>query len=72
VFLSRLFCLNKNAEEAGKLGNIRPIAIASVIVKLYEAALKKEVMEHVEKHDVICKKQIGFMRGCGSDLNLVS
>ena len=71
IFVSRLFCLNKNGDQNGKVDNIRPIAIASTLVKIYESALKDKIMEHVESADVICKKQIGFMKGCGCDLNLL-
>jgi hypothetical protein len=71
IFTSRLFCLNKNAEENGKLDHVRPIVIASLLIKIYESALKDEIMKHVDTSDVVYGKQIGFMKGCGCDLNLI-
>ena len=41
ISTSRLFCLNKKANEPGKVNNIRSIAISSTLLKITELNLLK-------------------------------
>ncbi len=71
IFIARLICLNKEGESHGTLDNIRPIAVMSTLLKLIERVLYKYIMQWVDNNDVITKEQVGFMRGCGTELNLL-
>ena len=44
---SRLFCLNKEASETGKLDKIRPIAISSSFIKIIEQCLLSKIVTHI-------------------------
>ena len=71
ISTSRLFCLNKKANEPGKVNNIRPIVISSNILKIIESALLTILLKEINDKNLINKKQIGFIRGCGTELNLL-
>ena len=71
ITTSRLFCLNKNANEAGDVNNLRPIAISSTILKIIESAILTRLLKEVNDKKLINKKQIGFIKGCGTELNLL-
>ena len=72
IICSRLVCLNKEAGKKGSLDNIRPIAVNGFVFKILEKVIQIELEGYVYgKSDVICKKQIGFMRGLGCDVNLL-
>ena len=76
VMVSRLMCLNKNASEVGKLENIRPIAIASTLLKLLEAVIYRHLASKVYDREgkyngILNKNQIGFIRRAGCDLNII-
>ena len=71
ITTSRLFCLNKNANEAGDVNNLRPIAISSTILKIIESAILTRLLKEVNDKKLINKKQIGFIKGCGAGLNLL-
>ena len=60
----RLLCLNKKANEPGDINNIRPIAISSTILKLMEKIILKRLLEEIDNKNILCYKQIGFIRGC--------
>ena len=67
----RLLCLNKKANEPGDINNIRPIAISSTILKLMEKIILKRLLNEIDNKHILCNKQIGFIRGCGTELNLI-
>ena len=67
----RLLCLNKKANEPGDINNIRPIAISSTILKLMEKIILKRLLDEIDNKNILCNKQIGFIRGCGTELNLI-
>ena len=67
----RLFCLNKKANEPGDINNIRPISISSTILKLMEKRILKILISEINDKNILCNKQIGFIRGCGTELNLI-
>ena len=71
IITARLICLNKNGEENGKLDAIRPIAVASILIKLIEAVLLRDISQKVYSEGLIHKNQIGFRPKCGTDLNLM-
>ena len=69
--ISRLFCLNKKADEIGNVDNLRPIAISSTFMKILESAIFTRLLEEINNKKILCNKQIGFIRGCGTELNLL-
>ena len=71
LFCSRLICLNKDPESHGKIDNTRPIAINGVLFKIYERFLMDKIEEHVNNNNIINKKQTGFIKGLGCDINLI-
>ncbi len=62
ITTSRLFCLNKNANEAGNVNNLRPIAISSTILKIIESAILTRLLKEANDKKLINKKQIGFIK----------
>ena len=71
IITSRLFCLNKKANEPGDVNNIRPIAISSTILKILESAILTKLLKEINEKNLLNKKQIGFKKGCGTELNLL-
>ena len=71
ITTSRLFCLNKKANEPGDINNIRPIAISSTILKMIESSILTRLLKEINEKKLINKKQIGFIKGCGTELNLL-
>ena len=71
IMTARLICLNKKPDELGKEENIRPIAINGVMLKIMEFITNKKLNVFLKEHSVLCKKQIGFMKGLGCEVNLV-
>ena len=71
IITSRLFCLNKKANEPGDVNNIRPIAISSTILKIIESAILTRLLKEINEKNLLNKKQIGFKKGCGTELNLL-
>ena len=69
--ISRLFCLNKKADEVGNVYNLRPIAISSTFIKMIESAIYTRLLDEIHEKKLICNKQIGFIKGCGTELNLL-
>ena len=51
--------------------NIRPIAISSTFLKLIESAILTRLINEINEKKILCNKQIGFIRGCGTELNLL-
>ena len=68
---SRLFCLNKKADEIGNVDNLRPIAISSTFMKILESAIFTRLLDEINNKKILCNKQIGFIKGCGTELNLL-
>ena len=68
---ARLVCLNKNAEALGNLEAIRPIAVCGYFMKILEKIILNRLLYFVYLHNIICKKQIGFMRNLGCDINIM-
>ena len=63
--------MNKKADEVGDINNIRPIAISSTFLKLIESAILTRLINEINEKKILCNKQIGFIRGCGTELNLL-
>ena len=63
--ISRIFYLNKKADELGNVDNLRPIAISSTFVKMIESAIYTRLLNKKNDKKLICNKQIGFIKGCG-------
>ena len=68
LFLSRLMILNKEPLSNGKLENTRPIAINGCLFKI----LEKMILIKIQKFNkqLICKNQVGFIKGLGCDVNI--
>ena len=43
--------------------NYRPISLTSVVCKLMETMIKKEIMDHLAQHNLLSPKQFGFISG---------
>ena len=43
--------------------NYRPISLTSHIVKIYERILRKKMVNHLERNDLLCQNQHGFRSG---------
>ena len=71
ITTSRLLCLNKKANEPGDVNNLRPIAISSTILKIIESSILTRLIKEINEKKLINKKQIGFIKGCGTELNLL-
>ena len=61
--ISRLFCLNKKADEVGNVDNLRPIAISSTFIKMIESAIYTRLLDEINEKKLIFNKQIGFIKG---------
>ncbi len=68
---SRLVCLNKNAEEKGKIDAIRPIAVNALLFKILEQAIRTRLTDYLTRNNTIDKRQIGFRKGLGTDVNIL-
>ena len=51
--------------------NKRPIAISSTFMKLIESIILRILVNEINEKKILCNKQIGFIRGCGTELNLL-
>ena len=63
--------MNKKADEVGDINNIRPIAISSTFLKLIESAILTRLINEINEKKILCNKQIGLIRGCGTELILL-
>ena len=63
--------ISKSANEPGNVNNLRPIAISSTILKIIESAILTRLLKEINDRNLINKKQIGFIKGCGTELNLL-
>ena len=71
IVTSRLLCLNKEATKPGNVDNLRPIAIASTLLKIIEWGILNRLLNTIKEKKLISKKQIGFMKNAGTELNLM-
>jgi hypothetical protein len=71
IVTSRLFCLNKDASKHGFVDNLRPLAISSTLLKLIERVMLDRLSAIVYERKLISKKQTGFMREAGTDMNIM-
>lgn len=77
LFTARLVCLNKEADKRGTLDTIRPIAVTGLINKILEFAVLRRIMDFVYDENgkvrpaVMSKDQIGFVKGAGTDVNIL-
>ena len=55
ITTSRLFCLNKKANEVGDVNNLRPIAISSTILKVIESAILTRLLNEINEKKLINK-----------------
>jgi len=71
IATARLVCINKDASKLGDINNIRGIAVNSIIIKLIERLLLKDLKKEINQKQLICKEQIEFMEGLGCEVNLL-
>ena len=50
--ISRLFCLNKKADEIGNVDNLRPIAISSTFMKILESAIFTRLLDEINEKKI--------------------
>ena len=43
--------------------NYRPVSLTSHIVKIYERILRKNMVDHLERNNLLCQNQHGFRKG---------
>jgi len=70
ITTSRLFCLNKKVDKIGDINNIRSITISCIFLKLIKSAILTRSINEINEKKILCNKQIGFIRGCETELNL--
>ena len=70
ITTSRLFCLNKKVDKIGDINNIRSITISCIFLKLNKSAILTRSINEINEKKILCNKQIGFIRGCETELNL--
>ena len=52
--------------------NYRPVSLTSVVGKIMESIITKNIREHLDKHNLINQSQHGFMKGKSCLTNLLS
>ena len=57
ITTSRLFCLNKKANEVGDVNNLRPIAISSTILKIIESAILARLLKEINEKNYLIKNK---------------
>ena len=50
---------------------IKDQAISSTFIKMIESAIYTRLLDEINEKKLICNKQIGFIKGCGTELNLL-
>ena len=53
-------------------GNYRPISLTCVPGRVCESLIKDQIVEHLNKYDLICRSQFGFMKNKSCALNLLT
>ena len=51
--------------------NYRPISLTSIVCKMMESILRKEIMEHISKENLLSNKQYGFVNKRSSTTQLL-
>ena len=51
--------------------NYRPVSLTSVPGKLMESCIKEEIVQHLDRHQLIRKSQDGFVKGRSCTTNLL-
>ena len=54
-----------------KPGNYRPVSLTSHIMKVFEKIIKKNIVEYLEEKERFNKNQFGFMKGRGTQTQLL-
>ena len=60
--LSHIAPLYKKGSKA-IAANYRPVSLTSHIVKIYERILRKKMVDHLERNNLLCQNQHGFRKG---------
>ena len=60
--LSHIAPLYKKGSKA-IAANYRPVSLTSHIVKIYERILRKTMVDHLERNNLLCQNQYGFRKG---------
>ena len=53
-------------------GNYRPISVTPTLAKIFERLLLQQMLEHVEKYEIINKNQFGFLKRKSSNDTVIS
>ena len=62
IATARLVCINKDASKLGDINNIRGIAVNSIIIKLIERLLLKDLKKEIYRKQLICKEQMDLWK----------
>ncbi|CAH8429151.1 unnamed protein product [Schistosoma bovis] len=54
-----------------KPANYRPVSLTSVVVKILEKIIRKELFKYLDKNRILSEKQYGFRIGCSCLTNLL-
>ena len=60
--LSHIAPLYKKGSKAISAKN-RPVSLTSRIIKIYKRILRKKIVDHLERNNLLCHNQYGFRRG---------
>ena len=52
-------------------GNYKPVSLTSVVGKLMEKIVRKDIVNHMIKNDLYSKKQFGFISGRSTTIPLL-
>ena len=47
------------------------MAISSTFLKILESTIFTRLLDEINDKKILCNKQIGFIKGCGTELNLL-
>lgn len=57
--------INKRASKAA-VRNYRPVSLLSIVSKIMETIINRQIVNHLERHIVLSPRQFGFSRGLGT------
>ena len=57
-------------EDASSLDNYRPVSVLSVVSKVYERIMEKQVLEYIDKH--LSSHLCGYKKGYSAQTALIS
>ena len=52
-------------------GNYRPVSLTNVVGKMMERVVKEQIMDHVERNNLLCEEQHGFRAKKSPQTNLI-